>query len=404
MAHLSLRSLGLLAVLLTLAVPSAAHAVTATVRIEGQSSTLLPRTTVTLPDSGTFKTADGATCALNSVAGAIDAAVGSSGWDRMSFTSTILGETHQFANSDYWAEWVSEKFGGGICTDIVRPGDRVLMLVDVSPPPDYSPTVFPLAITGAPSAVTAGQPFTVTVTEYRTTGTIGTGTPTPADGVTVTAGPASATTGATGQATLTLPDAGTFAIRATRGTAGRSEPVTVTASAPAGGSSTETAPSPVAAPPGPDVAPSEADSAGNPVRADDTTPPGALVAGIAEGRRFAHGRGPRVLRGSAGQAAAGSGLLGPDPSGVRLVELRLTRRVGQRCAYYSGRSERLRAARCGATHGSWFAAGTATPWSYLLPFRLPRGRWVLDVRATDGAGNRDDQRRRGQNRIVFVVD
>jgi hypothetical protein len=28
---------------------------------------------------------------------------------------------------------------------------------------------------------------------------------------------------------------------------------------------------------------------------------------------------------------------------------------------------------------------------------------VLDVRAQDGAGNRDDARRRGQNRVVFRV-
>jgi hypothetical protein len=40
--------------------------------------------------------------------------------------------------------------------------------------------------------------------------------------------------------------------------------------------------------------------------------------------------------------------------------------------------------------------------SYLLPHRLGRGRYVLDVIATDGAGNREALAR-GTSRVVFFV-
>ena len=40
---------------------------------------------------------------------------------------------------------------------------------------------------------------------------------------------------------------------------------------------------------------------------------------------------------------------------------------------------------------------------YLLPAKLPRGHYVLDVVAIDKARNRDGVRQRGRNRSVFDV-
>jgi hypothetical protein len=40
---------------------------------------------------------------------------------------------------------------------------------------------------------------------------------------------------------------------------------------------------------------------------------------------------------------------------------------------------------------------------YLLPEKLPRGHYVLDVVAIDKALNRDGVRQRGRNRSVFDV-
>ena len=50
-----------------------------------------------------------------------------------------------------------------------------------------------------------------------------------------------------------------------------------------------------------------------------------------------------------------------------------------------------------------FAIGTAQDFSYLLPRRLGAGRYVLDVFAVDGAGNRG-QLTRGQSRVTEAAD
>ena len=92
-----------------------------------------------------------------------------------------------------------------------------------------------------------------------------------------------------------------------------------------------------------------------------------------------------------------------DPSGLEVVKLRLTRRDGPRCTYYSGKSERFRRVPCGVNRAPWFAVGDRQEVDYLLPRSSGRGRYVLDVKAVDKAHNSDDGRRRGGNRVVFHV-
>ena len=91
---------------------------------------------------------------------------------------------------------------------------------------------------------------------------------------------------------------------------------------------------------------------------------------------FSRRRAPRLLRGT----------VTADPSGLLAVKLRLTRRVGRKCSYFSGTRERFRRMRCG--RGSFFKIGDSARWSYLLPKRLGRGRYVLEAKAIDGAFNR----------------
>jgi hypothetical protein len=124
----------------------------------------------------------------------------------------------------------------------------------------------------------------------------------------------------------------------------------------------------------------------------DTTAPSIRILGIANGKRFARGKGPRRIRAVAND----------DPSGLLATKLRLTRTDRGRCTYFSGRSERFKPVRCGTARG-WFRVGDQPQIDYLLPSALPRGRYVLDVNAIDKAYNRDDLRRRGVNRIVFYV-
>ena len=118
----------------------------------------------------------------------------------------------------------------------------------------------------------------------------------------------------------------------------------------------------------------------------DTTAPTATILGIRDGQRFARRRAPRELR---GRASA-------DPSGLWAVKLRLTRRLGGTCWYFSGSKERFLKRTCGKQHA--FKVAEATDWSYLLPARLPRGRYVLAAYAIDRAFNRGTE-----SRVVFRV-
>jgi hypothetical protein len=361
-----IRHSGAAAIVAVLLVAGAAQAATVTVRIEGANGTLLPRTQVTTsPDP-----VPGAGCAGDTVAGAIDVATNGN-WDRQSFTQTILGETHNFSNNDYWAEWLDYKYGGGICTDVVHDGDEVLMLVDygIATPPFV--TVFPLRILDVPASAQQGAPFTITVVKYETdsNGDPGTGNPVPEEGVTVTGGGASATTDASGHATLTLPTAGSFTLRATKSgdAPSAAEPVTVT---PLG------TPPPYTIPPTP-----------------DRTPPLASISGIREHQKFRHRHGPRTLHGT----------VSSDPSGIKDVKLRLTRTYKHHCYVFSNHKARFVRSRCGADRAKFFSIGAHQSWSYLLPARLGPGRYVLDVTAIDGASNRDATRVPGRNRVVFTV-
>jgi hypothetical protein len=339
--------------------PAAQAGPTVSVRVEGQNATLLERTTVTLGDGTEPHTG----CPAASAAAAIEA--GTQGnWDRQQFTQTILGERHAFANADYWAEWIGRGegyvYGGGICTDILRDGDELLMLVDRSPPPENRATVFPLAVEGLPARVGTDQAVTVTVVEYR--GAMpGEGVRTPVEGARIAGGGLSAVTGADGRAALTFAAPGELTVKATRPGNAPSAALPVSVSA------------------GP-VAPA----------ARDTRRPVARISGIANGNRYRAGRGPRTLTGTV-----------TDESPLHSVKLRLTRRAGGRCSTYSTRAERFRPARCG--RGTSYRIGDRPRFSYLLPARLPRGRYVLDVKAVDRAFNRDETLQRGRNRVVFEV-
>jgi hypothetical protein len=354
---------GTVAGLLALTAPAYA-APTVTVRVEGANATLLERTTVTL-GSG-----NGSPCEPDTAGAALDAAT-KGNWDRQEFVSTILGETHSFADNDYWAEWVDKgsgyKRGGGLCADHLSEGDEVLLLVDLSPPPSYAPTVFPLDIEGLPASATVGSDVTVSVVEYRSaTGSTGEGERTPVAGATVTGGAAPVTTGADGKATVRLDSAGVAVLKATK-----------SGDAPSAGERVQMLTISCAC-----------IMTLNPLQnVPDRAAPVAKLSGFADHQVFTTG--PRELKGSFS-----------DASGVKSVKLRLARRAGGQCWYFSGKMERFRRSGCGKE--KYFAIGDRADWTYLLPARLEKGRYVLDAVAIDGAGNRTPLAR-GTTRVVFTV-
>jgi hypothetical protein len=359
-------STGLAAGILALGVAAtpALAAPTVTVRVEGAGGTLLERTTVTLGSEGVA----GTSCTGDTAGAAIEAATRGN-WNRQEFVSTILGETHAYPNPDYWAEWVDRgngyKLGGGICNDHLTDGNEVLMLVDYATPPTYAPVVFPLDVEGVPATAVAGSDVVVTVVDYRGAN-VGEGDRTLVSGATITGGAAPVTTGADGKATVRLGQAGTAVLKATKAGDAPSAGERVTVVAPGTQPVTSTPQTPAVA---------------------DKTAPTAKLAGFKDHQVFASG--PRELRGSFN-----------DSSGVKVVKLRLTKRVGKKCWYFSGKQERFRGTRCG--RGSYFTIGDRADWSYLLPAQLGPGRYVLDAVAIDGAGNRTPLQR-GSTRVVFTV-
>jgi hypothetical protein len=357
---------GLAVVAVAATAPAAVAGPTVRVRVEGAAGTLLERTTVTVPDTPPPV----ASCPAGTAAAAIEAATGGN-WDRAAFTQTILGETHNFSNSDFWAEWIDRgsgyQFGNGVCADVLNSGDEVLMLVDQPPYGEGSMAEVPLELHGA-NAV-RGQPVTVQVTGAVVTsvGPPTTVTHPPVSGATVAGGGTSAVTGADGRATLTFDQTGPVTLKA-------SKPDTVVSGA--------TTIQVVA--PGEPVPPS-----GGTAAAPDRLAPLAKLLGIADHQAFAKGRGPRTLRASVS-----------DASGLAAVKLRLTRRSGGRCFYFSGRRQEFTRTRCGRAF--FFKVGEAADVSYLLPERLGPGRYVLDIAAVDRAGNRSALAR-GSTRVVFTV-
>jgi hypothetical protein len=180
------------------------------VRVEGATSTLLPLTNVT---TTTTATPPPGNCSGTSAAGALQLAT-EGNWDHEAYIQTILGETHKWTTSDprYWAFWINDKYASeGACTLQLAEGDRVLFLVDRATEPNYTPTVLPLELSGAPAEITQGESATVTVQKYSTAG-VGTA----ASGVAVKGGEATVTTNASGQAKVTFNALGVAHLRGTK--------------------------------------------------------------------------------------------------------------------------------------------------------------------------------------------
>jgi hypothetical protein len=344
---------------LIVASPALAAPATVTVRVEGAASTLVDSARVTTSEAPVSKA--GHDCSGTSAGGALDRATAGN-WEAGyfdgigHFVTSIMGEAP--AGSGFWSLWINHKLSElGACAAEMQEGDDVLFVPTTCDDFDAANNVcrdqvLPLGLT-APAAVTAGSTAQVTVVRYDQKGAT-----LPVDGATV----GGATTDAAGHATLAFPAAGTVSLKASKPGFARSESETVTVAAPG-------SPGPLGSAP-------------------DRTPPTAQLAGLKDHARLS--RGPRELHGS----------FGADPSGIRVVKLRLTKRLGKRCWYFSGRRERFVGTHCG--RGAYFAIGDRADWSYLLPARLGRGRYVLDAIAIDAAGNRTPLSR-GTTRVVFTV-
>ena len=380
MAQLRLSGPFAAGLLVLLALASSAQAAKVTVRVEGAADTLVPRTTVQTTGAAVNK--DGVhSCDGNRLIGALEIGTGGQ-WTGPWFGGTIndysvftvKGETYDFSGTDFWAYSLNNRDSfTGPCNTTIQDGDEIVYYpsrCEVGPAPDFAcmnPPVQLLGLQGVPGAADKGAPFTVKVVRFD-----GNGAATAEPGATVAGGGAGATTGADGTATLALAATGVATLKATKTGAVRTAGESVCVHDGADGTCGTALPDGGTSPDGPQITPSAA------YRAPDPE-----LAGIARRRRFAADKGPREL----------SGKVNLGSEGLLQVKLRLTRKVGKTCAYYSGSVEAFRPVkRCG--DGYFFRVGDRASWTYLLPERLGPGRYQLDVAVSD---------RKHQRRVESVV-
>jgi hypothetical protein len=263
------------------------------------------------------------------------------------------------ASGTFWTfliNWKTDPNYGG-CADQVRAGDDVVWATwDFSEP-------F-LQLSGTPTRAATGESFTVTVQNQD-----GSGNASPSLGASV----GGQTTDAQGHATLSFADAGLHALKATSPNAVRSNGQTVCVyvpgsgdcgtGQPAGSGQTQTGTTPTPQP-----------------AAKDTTPPVIDVTAPQPGKTYPVG--PRVLSGTV-----------DDAGGIAQVFLRLRATDGghltaaSKCRWFSGKRGVFTHRTVPCSSARFFRIGTSTKFSYLLPSRLGKGTYVLDVKVLDRAYN-----------------
>jgi hypothetical protein len=354
--------------------PALASPATVNLRVEGGSQTLFedPVTTdgrnVTTQSGGTHK-CDGTNGGANPGAGptmttALDDGAKTAGftWDGTydsGFDDFFINRIGPDTNTGppvfqpYWGlflDWTATSTGG--CQTRVGAGDDVLFA--------YSSFGQPLLELTAPARAATGQGFGVEVRQHD-----GAGADAPAPGAAVQG----RTTGADGSATISFDTPGTRRFKATRSDAVRSNEAEVCVYEPgSGGCGTAKAnPQP------PDVKP-----------LPDTTSPLAEVTSIDAGRHY-RGNAPRLLAGTV-----------EESRGIDQVMFRLRRVARGTCFWFTDKYDRFARARS-CRRAKHVRVGDDPEWSYLLPERLERGRYLLQVRAVDDAGNV------GREQIRFYV-
>lgn len=355
------------AVALACAAPALAGPANVTVRVEGESQTLVPATQVTT-DTTPVLVEGSHSCSGTSAGGALVKATGGDiGGKWFDFGFQLIsakGETHNDPfgadPARYWALWINYAYSNqGMCDAELQDGDDVLLVVDCTSATDKCGPARPLRLSGVPATASPGQTVAVKVDEYGPVDPFAFPVETtsgPAEGATVSYGDRTATVGADGTAQLTFAGGGPVTISVTKPGAVRSAAVTCVTSGADGNCGTQLPPNtPV----------------GTPDTVPDTTAPTPSFTGLRDGEVFKHGKGPRRLRGS----------VTPDPSGLQSVRLSIARRAHGRCSTFRGETERFKGHKCG---GVWYSKiGDRADWSYLLPHKLRAGRYTIGVMAVD---------------------
>ncbi|HEY2535734.1 MAG TPA: hypothetical protein VGI24_01985 [Solirubrobacteraceae bacterium] len=370
--------------LLVSSATAAAGPATVTVRVEGSAATLLPPTQVTTTTVPVVKDGNPSdSCPGTSALGALQLAT-SGNWEgpwEPSFSQyeifSIEGESHPFTAGAFWEMWVNHVSSEvGACEAQPQTGQEVLFFPECFGECPAAPN--PLGIE-VPTVAEVGKPVTATVTSYANPS----GTPSPAGDATLAYDGTDASTDSGGHATLTFVHAGSTEVKVTAPGSVRTE---ATVCVHNGNDGSCGAPS----------APGSATPVGTTTTGGASVVPfkGAYalvphVTGLIDGHLYTRAHAPRILSGSVLAHTT-----------VSSISLTLRREYRHRCYAFNGTTTRFVRSRCGT--GKPFKVSTGSTFSYLLPAALAPGRYVLDIQATDAAGNRTTLAR-GTSRIVFYV-
>jgi hypothetical protein len=356
-------TLGVLLAIGAIASASAAQAapVTVNLRVEGSTSTIFEGPVTT--DAKTIKghPCDGTNGGANTTPGptmtsALDDASIVHGFP---WSGTWFDSLHDFSidsigpdasnSSQFWGyayNWHASNVGG--CQQEVQNGDNVLFGFDF-----FSKSHL-LELSG-PATAQVGHAVPLKVVDGQDNSAI--------SGASV----GGTTTAADGTASVTYTSPGVVRLKAERSDSIRSNELDVCIYAT---SSSECGPPP-------------SSQVGGSIK--DKLPPTLAIRGIKNGERFRRGHGPRRLAGTA-----------HDASGLLQVYFRLRRHTHAGCQWYSSKRSVFTRPHSHCT-ARCQRVGNKGPWLYLLPARLPKGKYTFEEKAIDRAINAS------RARVTFTV-
>ncbi|MDX6570009.1 MAG: hypothetical protein QOH15_2587 [Gaiellales bacterium] len=373
----------MLASLAAFAAPALASPVSATIRVEGFTSTVIPTTTLATDARPIVSTccdsagppvvknvgkAHGFTVpsALTLLADAADARGIPLGctWSDQYSDCFVDGFPDKFTNlNDYWRLVVNGKDSPtGFAGTALHPGDRIdVIATDFTQPEPPLLTIVPVA-----GAVRTGTSFTVRVTSVDTSGS---GTTGPAAQAVVSYGSVQAVAGADGTVSFTGAGSGFTSLSAALAGATPSQVVSVCSY----GSDPTICNLPAPVTPAPPVA--AATTA--PISTASTSAADRIAPSTHFSAPLAFAKVKRVKR--------LVGVTSPDRSDIASVSYALAKRVGTLCSFRRANGTLAPASSC--SNAIWLPATGRAYWHVTLSKPLASGRWRAFSRATDGAGN-----------------
>lgn len=365
----------LLAALAAVASPALASPVSATIRVEGLTSTVIPTTTL-VTDARPIVSHDGVSHALlvpSALTLAADAAQANGvaldcTWSDTYNDCFVNGFPTPFdvAATDYWRLVVNGKdASAGFAGTPVHDGDRIDVIAT-----DYTAAEPPLLTSAASlAAVPLGTSFTVKVTSLDTSGF---GTTRPAAGALISYGNLQALAGADGTASFMGTGLGYSSVSATLAGATSAQLVSVCTY----GADPTICKLPAPAVPTPPAAAAQTGTSA-PISAASTTASDRIAPSSHFSAPIAFKRLKTVKR--------LVGVTSSDRSDIQRVDYALAKRVGTLCSFRRANGTLAPAASC--SKAIWLPATGRTFWHVTLSKPLAAGRWRAFSRATDGAGN-----------------